>query len=77
MQQPDAKWREPGFQIFKFLRHRLQTFLAGFFDARINHVSLPAGGKLFADEFPNLGQFIGGADERFNPAAAAGQFVYH
>ena len=77
MQQPDAKGRERRFYIFKFLRHRFQTFAAGFLHAGINDISLPPGGKLFADEFPNLRQFVGGADKRFDPTAAGGQLVNH
>ncbi len=77
MNQPDAKRRQRLLQVVEFFGHRLHAILTGFFDARINHVSLPASRQLVPDETPDLWKPVGVANKGFDPPAAGRRLINH
>ena len=61
--------RKGASNVFKFSNSFVTAFkpcAARFFDAGIDHVSLPPGGELFTNELPDLRQFVGRANECFD-----------
>ena len=75
MKQPDAERRQDALQVRQFLRHRFDASRSAFFDARINHISLPAFSELPANKRPHLRQCVGASKKRLDPPSARRQLV--